>query len=42
VIRASLVAIPVFLVLGCLPNLMAKLAERRRRRPLDSSAGLGR
>jgi hypothetical protein len=32
VIRASLVAMPIFLMLGFVPNLMAKVAERRRQR----------
>ena len=40
--RTSLVAIPVFLVLGFLPNLMAKLAERQRQRHLRSTPGSGR
>ena len=42
VMRASLVAMPVFLALGFLPTLMAKLAERRRQRRFGSSPGSGR
>ena len=38
VIRASLVAMPLFLALGFLPSLMAKLAERRRQRHLRPTA----
>jgi predicted Ser/Thr protein kinase len=36
--RAGLVAMPLFLALGFLPNLMAKLAERQRQRHLRSAA----
>ena len=34
VLMGSLVCLPVFLALGFLPSLMAKLAERRRQRRL--------
>ena len=42
VFRACLVVMPLFLVLGLLPNLMAKLAERRRQRRLRETTVLGR
>ncbi|HVM49139.1 MAG TPA: serine/threonine-protein kinase [Candidatus Acidoferrum sp.] len=40
VIRASLVMMPIFLALGLLPGLMAKVSDRRRRRRFDSSPGI--
>jgi hypothetical protein len=37
-VRGSLVALPVFLGLGLLPNFMARRAERRRQRALQPNA----
>lgn len=41
VFRAMLVAVPVFLALGFMPSLMAKLADRRTRRARTPKPGAG-